>query len=243
MIPTSKQVVTYERFSPRRRNGEAKCESCLTQRERLQDYCRALGLEIVGDYHDDEVSGKSMDGRPGLEAALAHVRKVKGILMVYSLSRLARNTRDAILITEQLNTAGCELSSLHERIDTSTPIGRFFFTIMASLAQLEREQISERTSEAMLSHQARGRRMTGRTKVPYGYQLDPADEARQIPNPAEQLVVERIRQLHANGFSNRRICRELDAAGINRRGKPWAEQHAMVRGILRREATGIDAIV
>lgn len=62
---------------------------------------------------------------------------------VYSLSRLSRSTRDAIDIAERLEEMSAELVSLTEGIDTSTPAGRMYYTILAAFAQMQREQLPE----------------------------------------------------------------------------------------------------
>ena len=66
-----------------------------------------------------------------MAAALDQTCDCGGVLVVYSLSRLARSTRDAIEITERLEQSGADLVSITERIDTTTGIGRFFFTAIA----------------------------------------------------------------------------------------------------------------
>ena len=234
-----KPVTLYARFSPRpTEGGETKCESIATQLERLRDYCRALGLTIEAEESDEEASGRSMNGRPGLQRAIARVCKSKGVLMVYSLSRLARNTRDAIAIAETLDSHGADLSSLHERIDTTTPTGRFFFTVLAALAQLEREQTAERTSEAMISHQARGRRMGRSDRVPYGWHTVDSDPEKIEPDSFEQGVIARIKRLNTQGMPNRAICRTLDNLAIPRRSGTWAGQHGLVASILKRNGNG-----
>src|SRR5208283_249123 len=80
----NKPVVMYARWSPRP-NG-AECESILTQFERMTDYCRALDLNIIAEYQDENASGKTTAGRPGLADAIRCVCRSKGVLMVYSLS-------------------------------------------------------------------------------------------------------------------------------------------------------------
>jgi site-specific DNA recombinase len=88
-----------------------------------------------------------------------------------------------------LRAAGAELASLAERLDTSSAMGQFFFTIVAAFAELEREQIAERTSLAMLQHQENGKRMTRASHCPFGFQPDPEDETRLVENPDEQEAI------------------------------------------------------
>ena len=108
-----------------------------------------------------------------LQKAIAAACRRKAVLVVYSLSRLARCTKDAIDLAERLNAAGADLAVIQENVNTRSPMGRFIFTLFSALAQLEREQIADRTSTAMLRHQAKGRRMTRPDRCPYGWRVDP----------------------------------------------------------------------
>jgi DNA invertase Pin-like site-specific DNA recombinase len=151
---------------------------------------------------------------------------------VAKLDRLARCTADALEISKRLRAAGAELASLAERLDTTTPAGRFFFTIVAGLAELEREQIGERTSTAMLQHQANGLRMTSRTHCPFGFQPDPDDDTLLVENPEEQKAIKLIRERKEAGFGLREIARSLDREGIPCRGAGW--NHVTVSHVLSR---------
>jgi DNA invertase Pin-like site-specific DNA recombinase len=148
------------------------------------------------------------------------------------LSRLARCTRDAIDLAERLNTAGADLAVIQENVNTRSPMGRFIFTLFSALAQLEREQIAERTSTAMLRHQANGRRMTHVVRCPFGKQPDPLDPARLIDHPGEQGTIATIRAARAEGKGYKAIAYMLEAEGIPCRGERW--HHTTVRSILRR---------
>ena len=98
--------------------------------------------------------------------------KLKGTLVVYSLDRLARNVDDARAISKRLEKADANLAILQMRVDTTTPYGKLFFTIVAAFAEFYREDIAQRTSKAMLRHQACGRRMTRTDYCPYGKMPD-----------------------------------------------------------------------
>lgn len=222
------KAVIYTRFSPRR-NAE-QCESCMTQFDYCRKYCDLNNLEVIKDCKDEAKSGASAANRPGLQTALEYACKHKAVLVVYSLSRLARNTKEAIEISERLDKAGADLASLHEKIDTTTAMGRFVFKLLAALAELEREQIAERTSEAMLNHQSNGRRMSDKT--PYGWTRDPDNPKLLIENESEQAAIKHIIELHRSGFGYRLICRALAGEGILCRGGSW--HHTSVSKILKR---------
>jgi site-specific DNA recombinase len=202
------------------------------QEERLRSWAAANGYDLVAVYRDEGVSGKRADNRPGLQRALSEACKSKGVLVTFSLSRLARSTRDAIDIAERLEKCGAELASLSERIDTTSASGRAFFRIMAVIAEFERDQTSERTKMA-LSHIRKSGRKTGGS-VPYGYRLA-ADGRSLVREEREQRALALLRALKADGLSLRSIGARLEAAGYGpRSGGSWNPK--VVRALSQRAA-------
>ena len=108
----------------------------------------------VDDIFIDRMSGKSI-GRPGLQRMMEFVRRGDTVI-VESISRFARNTRDLLDLVEQLTLAGVEFVSRKEAIDTTTPSGKFMLTIFAAVAELEREYILQRQKEGIAIAKARG---------------------------------------------------------------------------------------
>ncbi|MEJ7593056.1 MAG: recombinase family protein [Planctomycetaceae bacterium] len=106
-------------------------------------------FELAGVFVDAGIIGSRADNRPELQAALTAVAKCRGALVVYSLSRLARSTRDTLSVSERLSKAGADLINLSEKIDTTMAAGKMVFQMLAVLAEFERNQISERTTAAM----------------------------------------------------------------------------------------------
>ena len=102
----------------------------------------------------DKASGKSTD-RAELQKMLTFVREGDTVICE-SFSRIARNTRDLLSITDELHSKGVKFISLKESIDTSTPQGEFMLTIFAALAQMERESILQRQSEGIAIAKANG---------------------------------------------------------------------------------------
>lgn len=211
------KVVIYTRFSPRPDAEEAR--SIETQLRLCRERAAKEGWTIIGEYEDRALSGRSIDGRIGLQAALEVACRSNAAILVYSLSRLARSTADAIEIAKRLEKAEANLISLSEKVDTTGAMGRFFFHVLAALAQLERELVAERTRDAMKAHQRAGRRMSA--NLPWGWMLDPDDPKRMIPNPAEEYLVARIRHMRAGGMGWREIGRALEESGISCRGGRW----------------------
>ena len=114
--------------------------------ERQRVALLAEGIENDALYIDKQ-SGKNAD-REQLKAMLAFARKGDTII-TESISRIARNTKDLLTIVDQLTSRGIEFVSLKEKIDTSTPQGKFMLTVFAAMAELERESILERQKEGI----------------------------------------------------------------------------------------------
>jgi DNA invertase Pin-like site-specific DNA recombinase len=112
--------------------------------------------------YTDEMSGTKSD-RPGLSKALEILRK-DDTLVVWKLDRLGRSVKNLIELVSDINKQDIHFKSLTDSIDTSTPSGRFFFHVMASLAQMERELIVERTKAGLEAAKKLGRR-GGRKRV------------------------------------------------------------------------------
>lgn len=103
----------------------------------------------------DQMSGTRAD-RPGLRDALSHLRE-NDTLVVWKLDRLGRGVKGLVDLVAELADRKVHFQSLTDQIDTSTPAGRFFFHIMASLAQMERELIVERTRAGLAAARRQGR--------------------------------------------------------------------------------------
>jgi len=112
----------------------------------------AAGVERI---FSDKESGAKAD-RKGLAETLSHLR-AGDVLTVWKLDRLGRNTIQLMMLLNQLHERGVEFKSLTEGIDTTTAFGRFFFTMSATLRQLERDRLIERTKTGLKSAKARGR--------------------------------------------------------------------------------------
>ena len=117
-----------------------------------------LGVDKV---YTDKVSGKNID-RPELQRMMDFVRE-GDVVIVESFSRLARNTRDLLDLTDTFRQKGVQFISQKERIDTGTPAGEFMLAVFAALAQFERETLLQRQAEGMAIAKSEGR-LTGRPK-------------------------------------------------------------------------------
>jgi len=199
------------------------------QRQKVRAWAELNDAQVIGEYADEGLSGKRAD-RPGLQAALAHAKREKAALVVYSLSRFSRSTVDTLRLVEELAKAGCEFVSLTEKLDTSTPAGRVVLRVLAALGEFEREQIAARTQAAILHLKAQGKRYSA--SIPHGFRLD---GQQLIRDEGEAQTVMLARTLKAEGKTLRGISRELAARGLfNRIGKPY--NHNSVSALLRATA-------
>jgi DNA invertase Pin-like site-specific DNA recombinase len=125
-----------------------------------EDQSLNMQIDAFKKYGVDEVFQEKMSGtkkeRPQLDRMLAKLKKGDKVV-VYKLDRISRSTKHLIELTELFAEKGVEFVSIQDNIDTSTAMGRFFFTIMAGVAQLERDIISDRTKAGLEAARARGR--------------------------------------------------------------------------------------
>ena len=200
------------------------------QKAKIEAWALLNDYKLIAVHVDAGISGGKALNRPGLQAALADACKNKAALVVYSLSRLARSTRDTLDIGAKLERAGADLVSLSEKIDTTTAAGKMIFRLMAVMAEFERDQISERTSAAMQHMRAQGKRVG---TIPFGFNLD-SDGETLTPNATEQDAIRMMNELRANGESLRAIATALHARGVaTKTGKTWTAE--VIRGILAKK--------
>ncbi len=137
-------------------------------------------------------------------------------LVAIKLDRLFRNTGDAISKSQEFQKRGINLHLLDVSVDTGTATGKMFFTVLAMLAQFERDITGERT-KTVLDMKRKDGKVWNHT--PFGY--DRVDDV-LIPNKKEQKGIQMMKKLHEQGYSLREIAGELELAGIPpKRGGEW----------------------
>lgn len=140
---------------------------------------------------EDRISGKKAE-RPGLKKALRCLQE-GDTLVVWKLDRLGRSMRHLVMLTEELREKGINFRSLTDNIDTSTPMGRFFFHVMGALAEMERELIVERTRAGLAAAREKGR-IGGRRRI------------------MTEEVTERARRMLRNGATLHQVALVLDVS-------------------------------
>lgn len=211
------KAIGYVRVSTEEQAAEGL--SLAAQRAKLAAYAALHDMGLAAVLADEGLSGKRADNRPGLQEALRKLRAGEAqALVVLKLDRLSRSTRDVLDLVDNSDREGWSLHSISEKLDTSSAAGRFVVTILAALAQMEREQIGERTAATMAHMRAQGLRVGA---IPFGYDLAP-DGRMLVANAAEQSIIREVRALLAQGLSRRRVAQRLNARGLRtKQGRPW----------------------
>jgi DNA invertase Pin-like site-specific DNA recombinase len=146
------RVAIYERIS-------TVDQSVDMQHADLTRYCEQRGLDVWKVYADKGISG-TKDRRPALDQLMNDARKRKfDVVLVWRFDRFARSTKHLITALEEFRHCGIEFISYQENIDTSSPMGKAMFTIVAAVAELERGIIAERVTAGLRNAKARGRQI------------------------------------------------------------------------------------
>ena len=219
---TSTDVVLYLRVSTQEQAREGI--SLAAQEAKLRAYCALRGLRIVEVVTDVGVSGgKPMHSRVGGQHILDLVRRnAVAHVIAYKLDRLFRDCADCLTVTAAWDKKAIALHLVDlggQTLDTSSAMGRFFLTVMAGAAELERNLIRERTSEAMSYVKSQGHKTGG--DVPYGYTVA-ADGKTLVADGQEQAMLEAIRSARQRSYSQRQVVAELTRQGFTtRKGTPF----------------------
>ncbi len=192
------------------------------QEESLRAYCAMRGLVIVESVRDAGVSGgKVLASREGGRRVLDLVKSGEvSNVVAYKLDRLFRDAGDCLAVTGAWDNKGVSLHLVDlggQAIDTSTAMGRFFLTVMAGAAEMERNVIRERTRAALAHMKSKGQRIGS---IPFGSKLA-ADGVHLEINSDEQEIIEHIVALKAEGLSQQKIADRLNETQTPARGSRW----------------------
>lgn len=199
---SQKKAAIYIRVSTDAQREEGY--SIEAQKEMLTAYCISKGIKNYDYYIDGGFSGSNID-RPELTRLISDINAKKiSCVLVYKLDRLSRSQKDTLYLIEDIfNPNNVDFISLNESMDTSTPLGRLMLGILSAFAQLERENIRERTRMGMKERVKSGL-WPGGGRIPFGYDYD-SEKGILIPN-SDAETVRKIYDLYLDGYSPRRIA-------------------------------------
>lgn len=184
--------------------------SLSTQRKRIEEYCSFKNLKLTEVYEDSGLSAKDMQHRPALQRLLIDTKKGE-FLIVTDLSRLSRNTKDALTMFEDFRNRGINFVCMALNMDLSTPIGQMMLTVISAVATLERQNISAHVSHNMKMLSKEGKL---RTRPPFGYRFIGKDKDLE-PEPEQQKVIEKIKAMYAQSMKYAQIAKSLNDQGDN----------------------------
>lgn len=187
------------------------------QLERLRFYAKAQGWKVAGEYVDEGHSGRTTK-RPQYTRMMEEIQRWD-TLLVLKMDRIHRNSRNFMAMMDHLRKQKREFASVTESLDTSTAMGRFVMDIIQRIAQLESDQIGERTHTGM-EEKARQQGGSLGKPAPFGYRYL---EGMLAPVAAEAPVVAETFRRFAAGASKQDLADWLNSQGLRgrRKGALW----------------------
>jgi site-specific DNA recombinase len=218
------KVAIYIRVSTEEQAKEGY--SISAQKQKLKAYCIAQGWEVSGVYVDEGISAKDMN-RPRLQQMIKDIKAgMIDCVLVYRLDRLTRSVLDLYKLLETFEKHDCKFKSATEVFETTTALGRMFITIVAAMAQWERENTGERVSMGFHEKVRQGKYALNFRL--FGYDLDLKTGKLTIKEDEAEIVRLIVHLYLKEGMGANRICKYLNERNIKTRdGNTWGDKPLM----------------
>lgn len=215
-----KSVAIYCRVSTEEQASEGY--SISAQLQTLRQYASLYGWQIAEEYVDEGISGKDIKGRPAMQRLISDVENDKfQAVLVWKISRLSRNMLDTLVLLDKFDEYDVKFISYSENFDTSSPIGKLVVQLMASIAEMERNTLSENVKLGMTQRAREGSWNGG---LVFGYD---SVKKELVVNPKEAEVVQLIFTLYKEGKGLKAITNHLNNAGYRTK----RDKHFSINGV------------